>query len=485
MPTADTLRPSQVWLSTEDLLPVRCDAVFYSQQHMKAHQRLASAKCTANRFRDLSTRIFKGAFCVLSEEYTESGVPFLRTLDIKSGQVDVGSCAHLPLDVQERERGTTVVPGNILLAKTGASIGYSATVPPWLSEANICQDIVGVRLKNDVDPYFLQAFLSSTTGQLQAMRWRQGNAHPHLGLEGIREWMIPTPRGAVGRAIGNLLRKAERLSEVATTDSQQRAAEIDKCFGQSSRLQHRTTGWVSQASLGSNRIDAWFNQPFYIDLSESLQLRRDLIPLSEVTQLVTNTVRFESLDCKCFDYYEISDVSADSQTIASKPVAIDERPSRAKYEVHSGDILVSTVRPNLKGIAIVPDGVHYAVCSSGFSVIRAHDLPTAYYLRACLLSDVATHQLMRWNTGAVYPAIDRRVPLSVLVPRLRKEQIEEIGGSLHRSAKDLALATDLANRARACIEALIDGTLDEPVLLGESTEIESWLNQTPSPIPCH
>jgi type I restriction enzyme S subunit len=87
---------------------------------------------------------------------------------------------------------------------------------------------------------------------------------------------------------------------------------------------------------------------------------------------------------------------------------------------------------------------------------------------------------MRWNTGAAYPAIERSVPLSILVPDPGPDVIQELGTTLHRCAMNFEVSQALITAASKAITSLIDGSLDETELLEESADIESWLRQNPS-----
>lgn len=45
-------------------------------------------------------------------------------------------------------------------------------------------------------------------------------------------------------------------------------------------------------------------------------------------------------------------------------------PSRARKAIRAGDVLVSTVRPNLNAVAVVPDHLDGEIASTGFAVLR-------------------------------------------------------------------------------------------------------------------
>ena len=101
---------------------------------------------------------------------------------------------------------------------------------------------------------------------------------------------------------------------------------------------------------------------------------------------------------------------------------LSEAPSRAQQHIIEGDILISTVRPNLRNVAMTTYTDDNLVASSGFCVLRASKcLPS--YLMAIVCSDEFTGAMSRVVTGANYPAIKDSDVLSyvVSVPPMGKQ----------------------------------------------------------------
>lgn len=83
---------------------------------------------------------------------------------------------------------------------------------------------------------------------------------------------------------------------------------------------------------------------------------------------------------------------------------LEDAPSRAQQHIQKNDIVVSTVRPNLKNVAITGYNDKNLVASSGFCVLRVEKcLPS--YLMAIVCSDDFTDAMTKVVTGANYPAI--------------------------------------------------------------------------------
>ena len=72
-----------------------------------------------------------------------------------------------------------------------------------------------------------------------------------------------------------------------------------------------------------------------------------------------------------FVYIDLSAVDQDAKAItAAREMPCAEAPSRARQLVAVGDVLVSTVRPNLNAVAQVPSEFDGATASTGFCVLR-------------------------------------------------------------------------------------------------------------------
>ena len=104
-------------------------------------------------------------------------------------------------------------------------------------------------------------------------------------------------------------------------------------------------------------------------------------------------------------YIDISSIDNQKNEVVSyTEYKLLDAPSRAQQCLMENDILVSTVRPNLKNIAINRYNDNNIVGSSGFCVLRS-TLCNPLYLLHCILTDDFTTQMTSLTSGASYPAI--------------------------------------------------------------------------------
>ena len=105
-------------------------------------------------------------------------------------------------------------------------------------------------------------------------------------------------------------------------------------------------------------------------------------------------------------------------------------PSRAKRIVKKGDILYSSVRPNLKGYVYISDDIQNGIASTGFADIRVKEPNTilSKYLYYIMTSDYICDDLLCKAKGAQYPVVsfDDFKTIKIPIPSLeyQKEIVE-------------------------------------------------------------
>lgn len=112
------------------------------------------------------------------------------------------------------------------------------------------------------------------------------------------------------------------------------------------------------------------------------------------------------------EYIDISSVNAKYRTLnETTQYIVASAPSRAQQCVQNGDILVSTVRPINRNVAVVNSNLTNLVASTGFCVLRPID-GYREYLLAIVTSDKYTEKMCDIASGGLYPAVNNSDVLS-------------------------------------------------------------------------
>ncbi|WP_156965888.1 restriction endonuclease subunit S domain-containing protein [Paraburkholderia bannensis] len=167
---------------------------------------------------------------------------------------------------------------------------------------------------------------------------------------------------------------------------------------------------------------------------------------------------------KSFRYVDIAGIDRDSKSISrADDVPSDDAPSRARKIIEASDVLVSTVRPNLNAIALVPEGLDGEIASTGFTVLRANrQLLDPKYLFYWAQTKEFIDFLTANSTGASYPAVTdgvvKRARILLATPREQSRIVE----LLDEAARLRRLRRDADAKAVRILPALFVKMFGDP-----------------------
>ena len=158
-----------------------------------------------------------------------------------------------------------------------------------------------------------------------------------------------------------------------------------------------------------------------------------VVKLSEVCDINVLSVKPETeYGDNTFTYIDISSVSSGTGKIdMTQKIKGVNAPSRARRAMRKGDILMSTVRPNLKAFSYIDFDTTGVVASTGFAVLTPKNINGKYLLYA-LLDDYVGNQLADAMSKAMYPSVNKAdlEDLNIICPPMEiqdkiVEQIEK------------------------------------------------------------
>jgi type I restriction enzyme M protein len=159
------------------------------------------------------------------------------------------------------------------------------------------------------------------------------------------------------------------------------------------------------------------------------------IALGEICEINPETaIPQELYPASHFNYIDISCVENESGNfLGPNRTASDDAPSRARRSVKAGDVLLSTVRPNLKAFTLLSEVPERAIASTGFAVLRAQaDRVLPGYLINVLRDDRSVNQMIGMAGKGAYPSINQKDVEAIQIPlpplEVQKEIVAEIDG---------------------------------------------------------
>lgn len=186
----------------------------------------------------------------------------------------------------------------------------------------------------------------------------------------------------------------------------------------------------------------------------------DVKKLSDISIINAKSLTDKTDSNYKFSYYDLSCVERGKVFHPEERILFTNAPSRARRIFGLHDVLISTVRPYLKGFAFIDFNKKDCICSTGFAVLSCKagtDTKIIYYN---LFSYSIERQISRILVGSNYPAINNSdvESLKIIYPPAKKEQ-KKIASILSIWDRAIELKEELIEQKRLQRRGLMQNLL--------------------------
>ena len=144
--------------------------------------------------------------------YKEEGIPLIRSQNVHMNRFEPEGLVRISPLQDEKMRQSRVLPNDVLLNITGASIGRVCVAPPGNCPANVNQHVCIIRLERTLDPNFVSFYMSTSEFQKHIDELQSGATRQALTKAMIEQFFVPAPPLPTQRRIAAQLKA--QLAEV-------------------------------------------------------------------------------------------------------------------------------------------------------------------------------------------------------------------------------------------------------------------------------
>ena len=248
-------------------------------------------------------------------------------------------------------------------------------------------DILAIHGTDNIDHRYLGHVINGDRLHEHAMRGAAGTKMPRTSWNHLRKYHFYCPPLPEQRAIADVLDSIDEAIE--RTEAVIAATETLRDSLLHELLTRGVPGWHAH----------WKDVPGIGTIPADWEVVR----LGEVVKV--NSSNWDPSSGSTIQYLDLTAVTAPGVLSAPREIAAVDAPSRARRRVKAGDILVSTVRPNLRGFARVQQVPDNLVASTGFAMLTPRaDIDGSYIYHHVMMQRFAQH-LEKATTGQAYPAV--------------------------------------------------------------------------------
>jgi type I restriction enzyme, S subunit len=409
---------------------------------------------------DVADELTVGYVGPMASEYVDTGVPFLRSLNVEPLRINKNDLRFITPGFHRRIQKSRLSPGDVVIVRTGKP-GACSVVPNWLEDAN-CSDLVIVRCGKELNNSFL-AYYINTVAAGHVAAHLVGAVQQHFNVGSARTMRIRLPplseQDAISAVLGALDEKIELNRRMNATLESMAHALFQSWFVDFDPVRAKLDG--RQPPGLDHATAALF--PSHFDHEEvglmPMGWRRKAI--EDLCSINSSTLgKTDSLET--IEYVEISEVDRGNVANFSRYVR-GEEPGRARRRLRHGDTVISTVRPDRGSYFLAFKPPDNRVVSTGFAVLTPAQTPWSF-IHAAMTQDWVFEHLGRMADGGTYPAVRSEIigAIRVIVPNDRNllNAFHKICAPLYERAESNRIESrTVAQLRQALLPKLLSGEI--------------------------
>jgi type I restriction enzyme S subunit len=267
---------------------------------------------------DISTKINSGKTPLGGQEvYVESGILFIRSQNVTQDKLSFENSTYITEEVNNTMKNSVVLPNDILLNITGASLGRSCVVSSNFSIGNVNQHVCIIRLNNENNPYFLQPIFSSEKGQTFFQSLQTGSGREGLNFQSIKGITLTFPTLSEQQKIATFLtsvdEKLQALKKKKSLLEQYKKGVMQKIFSQELRFKDEN----------GNNFPDWEEKSLG-EISDKIMYGMNAA-----------AIKFDGHN----KYLRITDIDDKTKKYLPNPITSPDGKIEEKYKLNFGDIV--------------------------------------------------------------------------------------------------------------------------------------------------
>jgi len=387
------------------------------------------------------------------ELYFNSGVPVIKLKNVSNYFLQLKDTDFIPQsNYQEFVQPKT---GDILITATGeGTIGRVGIFENGI-KCVVTAEVMLVRSEN-INPYFLLAYLRSPHGRYQLERYARGSTgQTHLYSKDVALTPLPQVSEKAQKEIENLVKQACQKKKSADEKYEEAEENLYELLGYKELNLKFEKSFEAEATevFSTMRFDSEYYQPKYKKIIEILNKSSfKAEKLEKIIKISAKKINPKANPTKKIKYVELANINPSTGEIDSfNELYGYEAPSRARMAIKVGDVVVASLAGSLDNIGIVPKELDGEVASTGFFVVNSENYLNEF-LFLLFRSEIMKKQLEQKTAGAIMAAVPKSVFGDLLVPVIPKQKQEKIAELVKQSFVLRKEAKQLLDEATEKIE---------------------------------
>lgn len=482
---SDTANKDKVFLVKRSELEGRLDCEYYNPAHYRDLALLDSSPYSTSKLKNVCSRIVDGPFgsAIKADDYVENGIPFIRVADVTHGEGTIknDNLIFISHEAHQEISRSKVVPGDVVIAKTGATMGAASVVPDFIPEANIRGDLAALSLLTELcSAEYAITYINTPIGQRLFWRLDSGGTRGRVVIGNLKKYPVVIPPLDIQNQIVAKMNTTYAAKKQKEALALQLLDSIDSYLLQELgiELPAEEENSISQrmfvrkfSEVSGGRFDPFFHIPYLVELDtlfkskslNSLRYYANSYASGATPSKDESEIHYTTSD-KGIPFIRVQNLSVTGELQLTDLVYISHETHNGllnRSKVFEGDLLVKITGVGRMAVAsVAPKGFEGNI-NQHVVVIRTGSMEISRWLATFINLSSVEKIASKRATGGTRPALDYPAlfSLPIIFPPLEKQnEIAAHIQTIRDQAKQLrAEAAAGLENAKQEVEAMILG----------------------------
>jgi len=191
------------------------ESSFIAKRYLKKYidnlNRIEKSKHSVVSFGSVISSVHNGANIEDSSIYVEKkqGIPYILVKSITKEGINFENLKYIKKSLMtNKDVVKNMVDENTIVMTRAGNAGIAANIPPDLIGGIASGFLINIRIKKDIDPYYLVSFLNAELGQMQLERISSGSILQSIRSSDLKKIKIIMPPAKIQKIIGAKVKEA-------------------------------------------------------------------------------------------------------------------------------------------------------------------------------------------------------------------------------------------------------------------------------------
>ncbi|EAI4284552.1 TPA: restriction endonuclease subunit S [Campylobacter coli] len=333
-------------------------------------------------------------------------------------------------------------------------------------------NVIVVKNKTYLNPYFLAIFLQSYYGQIQIIRYYSGTSGQiEIYPRDFNYFKIPIFPMEFQLEIQNLVKDSHKALE-ESKELYKKAEEtlylelgldpknplqslLDSKIDHSIKSLNISIRTLKESFLKTGRLDSEYYQSKYEDIEKFIKSYPN--GYDSFSSIINNKdTNFTPKNNENYSYIELANIGNNGNI--SEPISDlgKNLPTRARRIVSKGDVIISSIEGSLSSCALITQEFDKHLVSTGFFVLNSK-LLNGETLLVMFKSQIFQEYLKKFPSGTILCAINKEELSKILIPKIDSTTQEKIAKYIQESFNLRKKSKQLLDNAKNKVEEQIQG----------------------------